>query len=228
MYREVLIDSGFFAKLSDESIDIILAASRPKVCEFRRRDILWKEGDLVNGIGVMLSGTLLCQRFQPDGKAQLLRIFEPPNLMNLEAAISRKRTSPVSVTGNSKGSYLWFLHEALFANTAIPDEDLRVLHENLLSYIADDSIRFMNKTDILARRTVRGRILLFLSFLLNRQGEHVDIGMSQEEFAQYLCVDRSSLSMELNKMRRDGLIEFEGTNYHLHFPKQIKSILKRR
>jgi CRP-like cAMP-binding protein len=226
MYREVLIDSGFFARLNDESIDSIMTASKPEVCEFSRKEILWREGDVIDGIGVVLNGTLLCQRFQPDGRAQLLRLFEPSHLMSLEAAVSQKRTSPVSIVANTAGSYLWFSHNSLFANAAIPSEVVRTLYENLLFCLADDSIRFMNKTDVLARRTVRGRIFLFLSFLRRRQGDCVDVGMSQEEFAQYLCVDRSSLSMELNKMRRDGLIEFEGTQYLLHFPKQLKSILK--
>lgn len=228
MHRGPLIDSGLFARLDDGEIDIVIAASQPETHKFGRKDILWKEGDIINGIGVMLSGILLCRRFQPDGKIQLLRIFEPAQLINLEAAVSRKRTSPVSVIGNSSGSYLWFARDALLANTAIPDEVIRTIQENILHYLADDSIRFMNKTDILARRTVRGRIFLFLTFLCNRHGNDVDIGMSQEEFAQYLCVDRSSLSMELNNMRRDGLIEFEGTNYHLNFPEHPKALLKKR
>jgi CRP-like cAMP-binding protein len=45
----------------------------------------------------------------------------------------------------------------------------------------------------------------------------VNIGMNQEELAQYLCVDRSSLSFELNKMRKEGILDFRKKTYTLMF-----------
>jgi CRP-like cAMP-binding protein len=222
MYRKELIESGLFVNMDTDEIEAVLAVSKPEVRTFKYRETLWEEGSVVGGIGVMLSGKLLCRRLQPDGKTQLLRLFEPPNLMNLEAAVSRKRTNPVSVIANTDGQYLWFVWESLFENAALPHTTVHTLQRNLLACIADDGIRFMNKTGVLARRTVRGRIFLFLSLLRSRQGDYVNVGMSQEEFAQYLCVDRSSLSLELNNMRRDGLIEFEGTKYRLKFPTSSK------
>jgi hypothetical protein len=70
----------------------------------------------------------------------------------------------------------------------------------------------MKRTDILSRRTIRERVTLFLNVLREISGDEVDIGMTQEKLAQYLCVDRSSLSEELNIMRREGLIDFRKKN----------------
>jgi CRP-like cAMP-binding protein len=210
-----LVESGLFARLEEGVIDAVLAAAKPVTYEFVAKDIIWTQEDTVLGIGVVLSGTLLSYRVQPNGKPQLFQIFKAPSIMNLEAAVSRDAVSPVSVVASTNGCYLWFSSESLFKNAMIPGAVIPVLQENLLSSLASSNIRLMDKADILARRTVRGRILHSLSLMCGKRRSGVDIGMSQEEFAHYLCVDRSSLSTELNNIRRSGIIDFEGTRYRM-------------
>lgn len=36
----------------------------------------------------------------------------------------------------------------------------------------------------------------------------VSLGMTREEMADFLCVNRSALSRELSRMKRDGIIDF--------------------
>ena len=43
----------------------------------------------------------------------------------------------------------------------------------------------------------------------------VTIRMSREQLAQYLCVNRSALSNELSKMKKDGIIDFKGSRFTL-------------
>ena len=72
----------------------------------------------------------------------------------------------------------------------------------------------MYKTDVLSRRTLRERVTTYLSIIREKRGSDTfDIGMTQEQFAQYLCVNRSALSKELNAMRREKLIDFRKTVY---------------
>ena len=42
--------------------------------------------------------------------------------------------------------------------------------------------------------------------------------MSREQLAQYLCVNRSALSNELSKMKREGLIDFHKDQFTLLKP----------
>jgi CRP-like cAMP-binding protein len=214
-YRGLLSKSGLFVHLDDETIDAVLVAAQPEIREFVAKDTLWAEGDIVSGIGVLLNGALSSHRVQPNGRPQLFQVFKVPSIMNLEAAVSREPLSPVSVVASTQGFYLWFPYESLFGNEAIPDVTIHILQENLLSYLAANNIRLMNKADILARRTVRGRVMHYLALKCGGHPNGIDIGMSQEEFAHYLCVDRSSLSTELNNIRRDGIIDFDGTRYRV-------------
>ena len=39
--------------------------------------------------------------------------------------------------------------------------------------------------------------------------------MGREQLAQFLCVNRSALSNELNKMKREGIIDFRKNEFRI-------------
>ena len=217
MYETELLDSKLFTGLSSIEIEDVLRIAKPVNRKFQRGDMLWREGDVVDGIGVLENGTLLCQRYHANGKVQLIRLFIQKDILNIEAGVSNRQTSPVFVVAATAGNYLWFPNENFLKNPKMPASIISMLQSNLLAFLADDTIRFLNKSDILSGRTVRSRVIMYLNVLREKHGDEVNIGMSQEEFAQYLCVDRSSLSEELNKMRREGLIDFNKKSFKIHF-----------
>ena len=212
-----LLDSRLFAGLSEAELTELMQTVNPPSRKFKRGATIWREGDAIDGVGVIETGALFYQRFHSDGKVQLVRLFIPGEIINVEAAVSLRRTSPTHVIAAADGNYIWFSNAKLFKNPEVPAETVRVLQANLLAYLADGAIRFIKKSDILSRRTVRDRVIIYLNILREQYGNEVDIGMNQEELAQYLCVDRSSLSEELNKMRRDGLIDFNRKHFRLFF-----------
>ena len=47
------------------------------------------------------------------------------------------------------------------------------------------------------------------------QGSAHTENMTQEQLADYLCVERSGLSLELGKMRDEGLLDFHKSHFIL-------------
>ena len=218
MNESKLIETKLFKGLSHSEMVELLHDAKVLTFTFKRNDLLWHEGDLIDGIGLVESGTLLCQRCRTNGKVRLVRLLAPGDLINVETGVSPKRTSPVSVVGASNGRYIWFGNKALLGNPDISKSLLNVVYSNLLAHLSDDAIRLMKNSDILTCRTVRERLVLYLDTLRETQGSIVKLGMSQKELAQHLFVDRTSLSEELNKMRREGLIEYTKTTFILRYP----------
>jgi CRP-like cAMP-binding protein len=215
MNLDILGPSRLFAGLNKKELDRLLQVLAPVTRHFERGDVLWRQEDAIGVIAILETGTLLSQKDTLDGKRQLVRIFEPYDVIGLESAISRKGTSATHIVANTAGSYWYFPLTKITKNTLLPPAVVQVVMQNIMFYIADDCIRFINKSDILAQNTVRNRVIVFLRIVQRIHGDTLNIGMNQEEFAQYLCVDRSSLSEALNKMRREGLLDFSGSNYTL-------------
>ena len=57
---------------------------------------------------------------------------------------------------------------------------------------------------------------VYLNVLAKKSGGNtVQVKMSREQMARYLCVNRSALSNELNKMKREGIIDFHRGTFRI-------------
>ena len=78
------------------------------------------------------------------------------------------------------------------------------------------NIKKTRKIEILGERGLRNRIMIYLDVLRKKEGSSVvTVKMNREQFAQYLCVSRSALSNELNKMNREKIIDFNKDQFEI-------------
>lgn len=91
------------------------------------------------------------------------------------------------------------------------------LIENLLVVVAEKNRGLTGKIFHTAPKTIRGRLISYLSAEAARQNtETFEIGFDRQALADYLRVDRSALSKELGLMRREGLLECQKNRFVLH------------
>lgn len=87
---------------------------------------------------------------------------------------------------------------------------------NLLSELAGKNLRLNEKLTHIGQRTTRSKIMSYLSAEAQRLGTYeFDIPFSRQQLADYLAVERSGLSLELGKMRSEGLIDFNKSHFIL-------------
>ncbi len=92
----------------------------------------------------------------------------------------------------------------------------RLIH-NMIQLSARKNLGLSRRMTHIAPKSIRKRLLSYLSQQALEQGSsHVTIPFSRQQLADYLGVDRSALSNELSKMRRDGLIDFRKSEFELH------------
>ena len=90
------------------------------------------------------------------------------------------------------------------------------LVRNLFSALAQRNLALSRKIADVTPRTIRGRLMSYLSTQKARHGDEqgvFTVPYSRQQLADYLCVDRSALSSELNRMKKDGLIDFDHDNF---------------
>ena len=91
----------------------------------------------------------------------------------------------------------------------------RIIH-NLLRLVAVKNLVFDQKIQVTSKRTTREKLM---AFLLNQAKLHGNnsftIPYDRQELADYLEVDRSGLSAEISKLRREGVLESEKNHFTL-------------
>ena len=70
------------------------------------------------------------------------------------------------------------------------------------------------KVSHMGQRTTRAKVMSYLSAQAQKSGAYeFDIPFSRQQLADYLAVERSGLSVELCKMRDEGLLEFHKSQF---------------
>ncbi len=83
-YRQILKNCLFFAGLSDDDLDTLIAIARIK--EHPKGDLLFSEGEEAAGFYVVLDGKVKVYKLSPEGKERILHIIHPGGTF-AEAAI---------------------------------------------------------------------------------------------------------------------------------------------
>ena len=79
---------------------------------------------------------------------------------------------------------------------------------NMMRDVAKKAIVFHKKIDVTAKRTTRDKLLTYLNHMAKETGKSsFEIPFDRQELADYLEVDRSGLSVEIGKLRREGIIK---------------------
>ena len=87
---------------------------------------------------------------------------------------------------------------------------------NLLGELAEKNLRFGEKLTHMGQRTTRSKLMSYLSAEAQRRGAvEFDIPFSRQQLADFLGVERSGLSLELGKMKQDGLLDFHKSHFVL-------------
>ena len=102
--------------------------------------------------------------------------------------------------------------EALFLNM-----DVLIHTPHLLNISLHKNLALSERIFCTAPKTVRGRLLLYLSNQAAKAGsKSFRIPFDRQGLADYLNLDRSALSKELGKMRDEGILKTTKNEFTLH------------
>ena len=78
---------------------------------------------------------------------------------------------------------------------------------NLLTISAYKNLTLSGRSFHTAPKSARGRVMAYLnSVALQKHSREFDIPFDRQQLADYLNLDRTALSKELGKMKKDGII----------------------
>ena len=87
---------------------------------------------------------------------------------------------------------------------------------NLVHILADKTWSMARKTEYLSGRGIREKVEAYLSAQAQMAGGgDFIIPFNRQELADFLAVDRSALSRELGKMRREGILDYRKDHFRL-------------
>ena len=181
---------------------------------FPKDAFLLRVGDTIESIGLVLSGSIFIIQEDIWGNRNIISKAGPGQVFAAAYACAPGSVLDVSVVAETPVTAM-FLNVKRILNvcSSACTHHSRIIR-NLLGELAEKNLRFSEKLTHVGQRTTRAKLMSYFSAEAQRLGKYeFDIPFSRQQLADYLGVERSGLSLELGKMKKDGLLDF----YKSHF-----------
>ncbi len=207
-YIEILKKCPLFNGIEPEGVDRIVSCLNARVLSFDKKQMILNEGSSARNIGIVLSGSIHIVQMDYYGNQTILADAYPSELFCESFACAGVETLPVSVVSNEPCEILLFEGKGVVHTCEKNCEFHRKMIYNLVHDLAGKSIALHQRIKIVSKRTTRDKLMEYLMVQAAQTGKNsFDIPFNRQELADYLEVDRSGLSVEIGKLKREGIIE---------------------
>lgn len=205
-----------FAGIAADDIPHMLGCIGGTEQRYPKGAYLFMEGDDLLRVGVILSGTVQMVKEDVWGGKALLAVLTPGELLGESFVCGDQTASTVSFLAAGDCRILFLPFRRLLTTCGMTCQFHQRLIENMVVMLAAKNVGLMNRLEVLSPKTIRERILVWLSQQAQEQGgPRFTSSLGRVELADYLGVDRSALTRELGNMRRDGLVDFDRNTFEL-------------
>lgn len=206
--KHILLQNRLFADLPAERLDGLLQKLSARTASFGKNSVIWGMGERVDHAGIVLPGRVEAWRYTPDGQENLSAEHEAGGLFGDVLMSARRAGSPVELRTAKPSKILFLSLDALLRCCAEDGgSDCMRLLSNLLEEISAKYWALQAHIRLLSIPDGRTRLEAYLQQEARKTGEIVCTGMTREQMARYLGMNRSALSRLLGAMQREDRIE---------------------
>ena len=218
-YLSVIRSSQLFSGVSEEEVIAMLSCLKAERKDFPKDAFLLRAGDTAESIGLVLSGSVLVIQEDIWGNRNILSKAGPGQTFAAAFACAPGSRLNVSVVAEAPVTAMFLnVKRILTVCPSACTHHSRIIR-NLLDELAEKNLRLNEKLTHMAQRTTRAKLMSYFSAEAQRRSVYeFDIPFSRQQLADYLGVDRSGLSVELGKMRDEGLLDFHKSHFLLKTP----------
>ena len=215
-YIPALKKTKLFSGIGEEDISSLLNCLQAEVKTYKKGEYVFRQGENIDCISVLISGTLHIQRDDYWGNRSIINVIVPGELFG--EAYNARNDSPVlnDVVSVENSTVIFFSIKKMLTSCSNTCRFHCMVVQNLFFIISEKNRRLVQKLGHMAQRSTREKLLSYLSEEAQKQNSSAfEIPFNRQQLADYLSVDRSAMSNELSKMRDEGLIEFEKSRFKL-------------
>ncbi len=198
---------NIFDGLSKHELKDVMSQIFYNIKNFSQGQVIFSQHHLSQNLGILIKGRVKVAKFLPSGKSIIIARFTHPASFGEGTVFSSEDLNPSTVIADSPTRVLFIdrsnLLKLFFTNQQIMNNFLKLLSQRLLL--------LNQKISLLSLSSIREKISYYLLDQAAKQNSYIiKLPYAKTYLAHYLCVPRPSLSREISRMQKDGLIRSEG------------------
>lgn len=211
----MIISSAVFKGIDASSLEEFVQIGALRTKTFHRGEFIFHSGDKTEEIGIVQSGSILIENIDPWGNRSILSSAGTGQVFAESYALS---SEPLMVdVAASEDSIIVFLKiKKLIDESNAGRSWYGTVMKNLLSITSRKNMMLSMRIFCTTPKTIRLKLLMYLTGLYLKSGSRTFlVPFDRQQMADYLNVERTALSKELGRMKKDGLLEWKKNRFTL-------------
>lgn len=216
---ELLKKCPLFQKIEEKELSAMLNCLNARTLTLTKNETIFQEGNKATYVGLVLSGSVQIVQDDFYGNRSIIAVIRPPQLFAEAFACANVELMPVSVIAECPSEIMLIDCKRILStctNTCVFHQQLI---NNLLRIVASKNLLLQQKIEVMSQRTTRDKLMTYLmSQAKLRNSSEFTIPYDRQALADYLGVERSALSAEIGKLRKEGVLESTRSHFRLLDP----------
>ncbi len=220
-YLPVLESTFLFNACDETAIYNIIKCLEGYIKEYKKNEMIYNFYDKIDFAGIILKGEVKSIMTNATDSELVMRHFEAGSLFAGAYACISSEKSDMQIIAQKDSTILFLKLSNLFLDKAVHFPYASRTTANLLKETAQNNIFQARKVQILTQKHIRDRLMLYLStiqkgIITPKTKSVIELPFNRQELANYLGVERSALSREMCRMKKEGLIDFDRNKIRLN------------
>lgn len=215
-YLHILKHTQLFSGVGDEEISTMLTCLQAKLHTYKKGEYVFRQGEYIDKITVLVKGKLLIQRDDFWGNRSIIHVINIGEMFG-EAYVAPESGALLNdVIADEDSEFISFDVRKLILVCSSACRFHSTVVQNLFFAISEKNRKLVQKLGHISKRSTRAKLISYLSEEAKKHNSGTfTIPFNRQQLADFLSVDRSAMSNELCKMRDEGLIIFEKNQFTL-------------
>lgn len=215
-YFAILTATELFSGVDEEELSALLGCLQARVVTVQKGVPVFLEGDEAGFIGLVLEGAVQIVRDDYYGQRSVLGYAGVGELFAETYACSNMPVMPVSGYAVQESKIMFFSCWKMLTVCSNACRFHNRLVKNLLQVVAQNNVNLSRKIQFMSQKTTRDKLMAYLLEQAKKANSlEFTIPFDRQALADYLGVERSAMSAELSKLRKDGVLQSRGSHFVL-------------
>lgn len=211
--------SKLFSGIDEKEIGVMLSCLSAERRKYKKWEYILRCGDSAGSVGLVMAGSVNVIQEDYWGNRNIVAAVPPGQSFAESYACAGNVPLGVSVQAAENSEVLLMNIQKILTTCSSACAFHARLIRNLASLLASKNLMMNEKLTFLTQRTTREKLLSYLSAeSMRRHASSFSIPFDRQQLADFLSVDRSAMSNELSKMRKEGILQYSKNHFSLLQP----------
>lgn len=215
-YIPILKNTQLFSGITDEELSAMLQCLHAKLCTYNKGEYVFHQGEHIDYITILIKGKLLIKKDDFWGNRSIINAISVGEMFGESYLSPDSGTMLNDVIAEEPSEVVFFdIYRIITVCPSACRFHAQVVR-NLFFALSEKNRKLVQKLGHMSKRSTRAKLISYLSEEAKKHNSSTfTIPFNRQQLADFLSVDRSSMSNELCKMRDEGLLSFDKNQFRL-------------